>query len=349
MEFLGTRIEDSWESDLKYSVKLLSSKSPKDFFSGLKLLASIYEFNIDSPKRAASEKILLTLCKILPSYIKEAEERFDLNKTKIDEALKNNRHPLHLIQRIPRSDGSGTSISSSTRKSRSMDDEDEIKIISVEEQEMTEEALVNELRREGVPSIDTRVERVEIVMPDDKLPDRAIFIGDSDDLITDNIVEEIDEDDEWVSAEYYKTSADLKFIFDDHGKVKEELEEGLSLLNPMEKEMQADLNISSTSGYKDVYTQASIQPQPSSGDTLNTQANASFDQAIDLNVYTGIDITSGESVLGQRCALGDGIISEMDGYVYICKSCKAVFHLTCGKLVINLQGGNCPICNTTWN
>jgi hypothetical protein len=370
VRFLGLQIDEKVASDLKYSIEMLSSKDPKIFFSGLKILAAIHESNEESAKRVLAEKILSMLCKVMPSYVKRGAEFYELNKTKIEESIKSGKHPLDLKNTLALAKRGSLPAGATEEKptgfvmtssspptpaarvrpvNRANDDEDDIKVISVEDAMTGEEELVAMAKQDAAQAF-TDVDAEAVAEAEEPEPatgePSAVPALPEESLDLQQPESDPYEDDEWVSARSLKDVVDHQHLFDKEGKVAKDLSSGLNLINPVEREKEIDRNYSSAKGYHDPYTaRASASNSPSETfvepemDTLPAQ---------DESTFHGVDIADANTMIGQPCGFGDGDISASDGNVYVCSNCKAAFHEGCGKLVLEVEGGRCPACDAAW-
>ncbi|MEX2757934.1 MAG: hypothetical protein Q6365_021345 [Candidatus Sigynarchaeota archaeon] len=350
---------------------MLSSKDPKIFFSGLKILVAILESNDEPGKRAIAEKLLSMLCKIMPSYVKRGTENYALNKTKIEESIKSGKHPLDLKTTLALAKRGSipaqatdekptgfvmTAIPPSTSIERTRpvkvpeSSEDDIKVISVEDIVTGEEELVAMAKQDAAqePARES-VEGQESTVPstsEDHGQEPAVAQG----LDFQQPEEETYEDDEWVSADSLKDVIDDKILYDKEGKISTDLKVGLNLINPVEREKEIDLNYSSMKGYHDLYstriTPAGPSPVPPPEAFVEPKMELLGEP--DEPASRGVDLVDSTSMAGQPCGLGDGEISASDSKVYVCPNCKAIFHEGCGKVILEVEGGCCPTCNMLW-
>ncbi|MBD3186919.1 hypothetical protein GF325_08845 [Candidatus Bathyarchaeota archaeon] len=320
MSFLGLTLDPDWPSDLKYCFKLLSSKDNKEFFKGLKILVSIHKYNISKKKIAVTSKLLNGLEKIIPSYVKAAGEEYVINKTKMDLAIKQGNHPMDLRQKIAKMRANRNTSEQDPGTSTS---ESDIKILEIQDPMAGKGLVVKKFTREGK-------EIQKEVIPGSNL-DKDV--GDSG--------------DEWVDASIFRNVPDVKFLFDKDGRIKETLEEGLSLLNPIVKEQSLDLNVSSaTTGYVNPYDD--INKNTSHADVVTHQTLHNDDDYINLENIPGLayrDIGKEES---KRCTMGDGDITPAYGQVISCIHCGAIFHWGCVKVVLEIESAICPACKKSW-
>nr|MDO8088200.1 hypothetical protein [Candidatus Sigynarchaeum springense] len=359
LRFLGLPIDESVSSDLKYAVEMLSSKDPKIFFSGLKILAAIHESNDESSKRDLAEKILSMLCKVMPSYVKRGAEIFELNKTKIEESVKSGKHPLDLKSTIAlakrgslpaqatdekvtgfvmTANPAPTTIERGPPAKPAGNDADDIKVISIEDVATGEEELVAMAKQDAAQeSAQVGAEGQEPAAPAESLdlqtPEEGTY-----------------EDDEWVRADSLDDVMDNKLLFDKDGKITKEIKAGLNLINPVEREKEIDLNYSSVKGYHDPYSTRTAPPSLALAIPPETFVEPEMGVLPEQeeSTFRGVDIVDAMSMVGQPCGLGDGDISASDSKVYVCPYCKAVFHEGCGKVVLKIEGGRCPACDAVW-
>lgn len=340
--FLGILLRDEWPRDIKYSLKLLQSKESKEFFIGLKVLCSIHSSNVDEEKRAIAETIIDALAKIIPSYIKKSpdDEEYVVNRTKIDHSIKQDKHPLFVLRRPSKQQNKvvgSDEIQFRSTTSGNLDvgtnsDEEDIKVISIEDPSDAEQQLISELKK-------------DIIEPSGEEAD--ISPGESEGLDIGSEDEEIE--DVWVGTSIFKNSVPSDYLFDYGNKVKEELEEGLSLINPMEYEQQIDLNYSSAAGYQNIYQSQFRYADPgASSDYLTPDYTMEYEQGNESPELKGAKIIDASEVDGQRCAFGDGTIESGDGKIYLCSKCKAAYHESCGKLILEMYDGICKVCDSKW-
>ncbi len=375
LRFLGLQIDEGVSSDLKYSAEMLSSKDPKVFFSGLKILAAIHESNEESDKRVLAEKILVMLCKVIPSYVKRGAEFFELNKTKIEESIKHGKHPLDLKNTLAlakqgslpageteeKPTGFVMSATPSPRNSDHTpapreidDDEDDIKVLSIEDVVVTgEEELVAMAKQdEAQMAAEVKAEdQAPTTAGSEKLSVAPQSLEESLDLQQPE-TDPYEDDDEWVSANSLKGVVDDKLLFDKAGNVTKDLSSGLNLINPVDREREIDLNFSGAKGYHDPYTARSspsnIPPETFVQPEMFVQPEKDTSPAQGEPTPRGVDLIDASTMIDQPCGLGDGDISSSDGRVYVCPYCKAAFHEGCGKLVLEVEGGHCPACDAAW-
>ncbi len=367
------QIDESVASDLKYAVEMLASMDPKIFFSGLKIIAAIHESNEESAKRTLAEKILSMLCKVMPSYVKRGAEFFELNKTKIEESIKGGKHPLDLKNTLALAKQGSLPAQASAEKptgfvmsanpppspaaqtlpiKETEDDEDDIKVISIEDVTTGEEELVAMAKQDAaqVPAqegIGSQMPAASATIAESGQPTAP---GGGLDLQQPE--GESYDDDEWVSADSLKDVIDDKLLFDKDGKVAKALSSGLNLINPVEHEREIDLNYSSARGYHDPYTKraapANVTPDALVEPETFVEPEMEAFPVQNEPAPRGVDIIDASTMVGQPCGLGDGDISASDTSVYVCPYCKAVFHDGCGKVVLEVEGGRCPACDASW-
>lgn len=296
---LGIPIGEDWPSDIQYSARLLSSTDARSFFMGLNILVSIHAFNADTTKRGLAERILDALCRVLPSFIKKdpANDRYDINKTKMDASIAVGKHPLSLSQAIARP------------PSPSGENEDDgITVVAVEDIRGVESRLAGQVKLDIVsPSWEAAPE-------ESPAPDATGMAWAPD-------------EEEWIDAALARQVVEKDLMFDIGGDVSKLLEEGLNLINPVEREIPEEENVSSAGGYRDPYASTPPAAGPSHGPALKLVA------------------VPAAAVAGQWCALGDGTIEDGDGTAFICPSCHVAFHDACASLVLEYQGATCPACN----
>jgi DNA-directed RNA polymerase subunit RPC12/RpoP len=158
--FLGVRINPTWPSDIRKGVSLLVSDDPCEFFKGLKVLTSIHASNIDETKRAIAASLLDVLCHVLPGYIKPDGDEYVLNIARINNALDREQHPLHVLTRpAPQS--------STVREAPSADleDDDDIKVLSVEDTRPETESIAEQARQEILAHIEETLLDVDLSPP----------------------------------------------------------------------------------------------------------------------------------------------------------------------------------------
>jgi hypothetical protein len=366
VRFLGLQIDDRVSSDLRYSIEMLSSMEPKIFFSGLKILAAIHESNEESEKRVLADKILVMLCKVIPSYVKRGAEFFELNKTKIAESIKHGMHPLDLkntlalakqgslpagaVEEKPTgfvmsASPTSSSVARTLRLQEKGGDEDDIKVISIEDMATGEEELVA-MAKHDAAQLPTEAEAGDQSPaaangePSDEapLPEGGLDLQQP----------EADPygDDEWVSARSLKDVVDDKLLFDKEGEVTKDMTSGLNLINPVEREKEIDLNYSGAKGYHDPYA-ARTAPGIAAPEMF-VQPEMYIPPMQDGPDANGVDSVDASTMMGQLCGFGDGDISPSDSKVYVCTYCKAAFHEGCVKIVLEVEGGRCPACDAAW-
>jgi hypothetical protein len=377
--FLGIIIDDTLPSDLRYAYELLESKDPTAFFNGLKIITSIYESTDNKFKKEWTGNILSMLCRVMPSYVKTKDDIYELNKTKIDDAIRQGKHPLDLKRTL---ETARKSVQSGDDKSRFVVEqptgivmtappsinEDDIKILSIEDQSEQETKIAanvvddiiapGEENVDDVPELEPVLERARPTtegyaveahvkaVPNREEDEKSAMLETTETLEFEKPGAEEDSDDEWVSASDFKSWIDEKVIYDQDGKVGKDLAKGLNLMNPMQHESDIDMNYSSSKGYHDVYRPQTAYTTPS---PVPLPHVPEYTMTTGLpEEPAGVEIKAGKELESQVCGFGDGSIDPSDAKVYVCSNCKTAFHEGCGKLVLEIQGGICPACNHAW-
>ncbi|HME54809.1 MAG TPA: hypothetical protein VKM55_21570 [Candidatus Lokiarchaeia archaeon] len=381
--FLGILFDDTLPSDVRYAFELLESKDPKLFFNGLKILASIFESNDTERKKEWASKVLSMLCKVMPSYVKMKDDIFELNKTKIDDAIKLGKHPLDLKRTLETARKSAQANLASSDKPEYMNEQptgivmtappdvqdDDIKIISIEDQAEREERfsadVIEDIIAPGEENVDEVPELEPVIEKARVLTDSLSmeFVSNSQSNVVEekekSLMQEKNEtltfgepgigeetEDEWVSASDFKSWIDEKVIYDTDGNVSKQLEKGLNLINPVEHEAEIDMNYSSGKGYHDPYRPREAYPSPENF-SLTPESDYVTNEISPLET-AAVEIKSGLEIGNQECGFGDGSIDPSETTVYVCPNCQTAFHEGCGKMVLEFQGAICPVCNHPW-
>lgn len=372
--FLGILIDETLPSDLRYAFELLESKDPKLFFTGLKILASIFESNDDKNKQEWAGKVLSMLCRVMPSYVKMKGDAYELNKTKIDDAISQGKHPLDLKRtleterKLIQADQASSDQSDFVTEQPTgiimtappNNQDDDIKIISIDDQQEIEKSIATSVIEDIIAPGEEDVDEVPELEP---VLEKTSASADSDNVeMEKELVEpparanterlefeeprsEEENEDEWVSTSDFKSWIDEQVIFDSDGNVSKQLKKGLNLMNPVDHEAEIDMNYSSSKGYHDPYRPQQTYPCPD--DVPSYQETESIDEYPPLGI-TGMEIKTGIEVGNQECGFGDGSIDPSETNVYVCSNCQTPFHEGCGKIVLEFQGGHCPTCNHPW-
>ncbi|MBN2149873.1 MAG: hypothetical protein JW839_00375, partial [Candidatus Lokiarchaeota archaeon] len=233
-----------------------------------------------------------------------------------------------------------------------------IKVLSIEDVSTGEEELVAMAKQDAsqVAAQEGPCEGAPTAAPAEGAASEPAPVGEGLDLQQ----PEADpyEDDEWVSAGALKGVAETHLLFDKQGKVAKELSSGLSLINPIDREREIDLNYSSAKGYHDLY---SSRPAPG---TAAPEAFVEPETFVEPDAFVepetgplkvqgasppgGVDVVDASTMIGQPCGLGDGDISTSDSKVFVCRYCKSAFHEGCARVVLEVEGGRCPSCDASW-
>ncbi|MHA1681204.1 MAG: PHD finger domain-containing protein [Promethearchaeota archaeon] len=303
MLVFGIKIGEEIPENIQNRFLLLKSNDAGEFFEGLHFTLCVHKNIKDGPVFLASSKLLNALTFFLPSYLRKEKGHYALNVQKVQSSLENKIHPLSLKQKIK--DGK-----------EHLDD--------VVKKNQFNSPLIGEMRKVG-RTREIELERkvkgdilgdLEEVRP---VPDGPVFNGNG-----------------WVEVEgceKYSIVSDLLGLVGESSWDNEDLpEDDLNLMNPM-REINPDENLSSSSGYQDVY----IKP------TLQASTHQETHQLQELPGLSQSHVFPNEF-----CSLCKQELRDGGQNIFSCNFCQSAYHEKCAIKLLEEGTATCVVCNGSW-